>query len=203
MSIRNSRNTQNISISVVVVFAGRVIARKVMKAAKRRLGPNRLDRFVWIASDAWCCRELVVQDLESVAEGSISVTPLHYPLQGFREYFRSLTPQNNQLNPWFLEFWQEHFGCFLPTNSSSSSPSSPTNVCNESLRLSEELPQSPSLHFVRDSIYAFAITFHRIHEKLCAGRPGICPEMAERIVNGSYLIKQIQEVEFKGKKLRC
>lgn len=82
-------------IAVVVVFADRVIARKLMIAAKNRLGPSHLDHFVWIASDAWCCRDFVVHDLEEVVEGSISVTPMSYPLDGFKGYFRKLRPETN------------------------------------------------------------------------------------------------------------
>ena len=175
---------------MVVIFAGGTVARHVMKAAKRRLYPNRMDRFVWIASDAWCCRDQEVHDLESVAEGSISVTPLHYPLHGFGKYFRSLRPENNRRNPWFKEFWQDYFEC----NLNDVGP----NRCNQSLAFGEELPQSPSLHFVRDAFHALAIAFHNIHQLVCNGTNGICPEMSKLIINGPFLANQIHQVQFRG-----
>jgi len=42
-------------------------------------------------------------------EGALTVQPLAYEVGGFKEYFLSLTPFNNARNPWFVEYWEQHF----------------------------------------------------------------------------------------------
>ena len=190
-----------------MVFTDRVVARKLMTAANIRLGTSRLDRFVWIASDAWCCRDFVVHDLEEVVEGSISVTPMSYPLQGFDHYYGSLRPENNQHNPWFEEFWQDKFQCVLPEyynqmlGDNSDGVHRSEQICNDSMSLNEEMTHNltPSLHFVRDAFYAFAKAFDLIHHKYCNDSSGICPEMTDQIINGSNLVKWLLQVQFNGK----
>ncbi|XP_046396653.1 metabotropic glutamate receptor 2-like isoform X2 [Ischnura elegans] len=56
--------------------------------------------------------------MDSVLEGSLAVQPLVRPLDGFDEYFTSLTPEeHSSINPWFSEFWQESFRCKIDTAS--------------------------------------------------------------------------------------
>ena len=35
------------------------------------------------------------------------------PIPSFDHYFRSLRPENNTRNPWFQEYWQWKFDCYL------------------------------------------------------------------------------------------
>lgn len=46
-------------------------------------------------------------------EGAIGIQPLAIPLPGFAGYFSKLTPDKNKINPWFNEYWEDHFGCSL------------------------------------------------------------------------------------------
>ncbi|EPB78763.1 hypothetical protein ANCCEY_02153 [Ancylostoma ceylanicum] len=34
-----------------------------------------------------------------------------FKVPGFRAYYSQLNPENNTVNPWFREFWQQKFGC--------------------------------------------------------------------------------------------
>lgn len=107
---------------------------------------NIVNKIIWIASDAWCCRESVTHGLEGVIEGAISITPQHYHLEGFSDYFQSLRPENNPDNPWFKEYWRHHSNCSLVGGQS---------VCS----IDKDLPQSPTLHFIRDAFYSYSFTF--------------------------------------------
>lgn len=69
-------------------------------AAVRRRGAAHA--FSWVGSDGWSARALVAAGNEAVVEGTISVQPQANPVQGFRDYFLALTPQNNFRNPWFV-----------------------------------------------------------------------------------------------------
>lgn len=187
---------QCLFVPVVIVYTDSYTARNILSAAKRILGPlGKLQQFVWIASDAWCCREYVVHGLEDVVEGSISITPLHYSLEGFTEYFKSLRPENNQMNPWFAEFWEQHFNCSLSTNPvdmlTGKSP------CTDSMTLGNDIQQSPSLHFIRDAFYSFTVTFQQIYKQFCNGTVGVCDRMWDTLLDGRKLNRRLKKAQFK------
>ncbi|UYV82326.1 hypothetical protein LAZ67_21001718 [Cordylochernes scorpioides] len=152
-------------------------------------------RFVWIGSDAWGGRSNVVHRLELVVEGAISVSPLVRPLAGFDEYFTSLTPlEAAEHNPWFAEFWEEHFQCELPEQPDTPFSEKYPRWCSSSKRLSAAsgYRQVPSLHFVRDAVYAFAYALHNMHADKCGGKPGLCEEL--RSIEGQELRKYIEKI---------
>ncbi|XP_071451567.1 metabotropic glutamate receptor 3-like [Hetaerina americana] len=128
------------NVRVVVVFAEKTTTMRLLDAAHR----NGVDsRFIWIGSDAWKSvndeephfshlryyQEPPAKWIDSVLEGSLAVQPLVRPLDGFDEYFTSLTPEEHSaVNPWFPEFWQEMFRCKL----SSYSANGPTSLVDYS-----------------------------------------------------------------------
>lgn len=182
--------------AVVVVFTDKQTARHIMSAAKRR---GAVTRFIWIGSEAWCCREYVVAGHEQVVEGAITVTPLIRPIDGFSHYFTNLTPDNNKVNPWFAEYWEEHFQCKLTGKSDTVVPpfASPyQHWCSPSKQISADFHQSPSLHFVRDAVYAFAYALNDMHKDKCGGLSGLCKAFEH--IDGSELKKYVEKVNFKG-----
>ena len=85
-----------------------------MLAAAKRL--NIRDHFIWVASDGWGRQHKLVEGLEDVAEGALTVDRQSNHVPGFDEYMVSLNPRNNARNPWYADFWQEIFNCVLPAN---------------------------------------------------------------------------------------
>lgn len=85
-----------------------------MLAAAKRL--NIRDHFIWVASDGWGRQHKLVEGLEDVAEGALTVDLQSNLVPGFDDYMISLTPSNNLRNPWYGDFWQEIFNCVLPQN---------------------------------------------------------------------------------------
>ncbi|KPM08699.1 metabotropic glutamate receptor-like protein 4 [Sarcoptes scabiei] len=72
------------------------------------------------------------------------------------------------------------------------------SICNDSLILEVDgIKQSPSLHFVRDAIYSFAMTFQMIHLKLCNGTYGLCERMRSALYDGDFVAQQLRQVEFR------
>ncbi|XP_054165125.1 metabotropic glutamate receptor 3-like, partial [Oppia nitens] len=183
-----------INARVVVVFTDKNTARNIMAAAKRR---NAINRFIWIGSEAWACRDSVVKNLEHVVEGAITVTPLVRPIDGFTEYFTNLTPNNNnQLNPWFNEFWEEHFKCKLPQFQTTPFNEPYPHWCSQTRSISPDFRQTPSLHFVRDAAYAFAYALDDMHKDKCGSdADGLCPQMMD--IDGADLKKYVEKVNFK------
>ena len=158
------------------------------------------ERFVWIASDAWSCRESVVHGLENVVEGTISVTPLSYKLNKFLGYFEKLKPEMHHKNPWFDEFWQLHFRCILPSyyeRYREEFGDEDVRICEDSLKIDEKtIVMDPSVHFVRDAFYTFATAFNNIHKQHCGNTSGICHGMRKHILNSSLLQSSILNVNF-------
>lgn len=180
-----------INARVVVVFADKVTARNVMSAAKRR---QAINRFIWIGSDAWGARSSVVGNQEEVVEGAITVSPLVRTLVGFDEYFSNLTPETNKDNPWFPEFWEEFFHCKLP-----GLPHTPLHKfypqwCPVNKRIGG-FKSIGTLHFIRDSVYAFAHALHDMHQDKCPGHRATCENM--KFIDGEELRGYLQKVTFK------
>ena len=70
-----------------------------MRAVRRN---NLTGNFSWIGSDGWSGRSLVSEGNEPEVEGTLAVLPQSRPVEGFDDYFVSLTPLNNKRNPWFI-----------------------------------------------------------------------------------------------------
>ena len=68
---------------VVVVFADRIPAGKLLEAAKRMKALN----FIWVGSDAWVSRESVVYGREEVVHGAIALQPLRYQMHCIKHFF--------------------------------------------------------------------------------------------------------------------
>ncbi|XP_046460582.1 metabotropic glutamate receptor 2-like isoform X1 [Daphnia pulex] len=178
----------------VIIFGSDQEVSGVMRAVRRN---NLTANFNWIGSDGWAGRLLVSEGNEPEVEGTLAFLPQAHPVRGFDNYFLSLTPQNNKRNPWFIEFWENHFQCRYP-----SSPPTPYNqdwqrMCTGREKLTPESVEfEGQLQYVSDAVLAFANAFKDMHQTLCYGRKGLCKEMLP--IDGSELLKYLRRVEFTG-----
>ena len=137
----------------VVLFLRMEDARGLLLAAHRAQAP---DAFIWIAADGWGKEMKLVENVEAVALGAITVELQSEPITEFDEYFRrrryvspnyplgrwhvtgqrqrvptqaELTEQAER-NPWFKEYWEEVFQCSIPeaAGSQNDQPSSSTKM---------------------------------------------------------------------------
>ncbi|XP_017469484.1 PREDICTED: metabotropic glutamate receptor-like [Rhagoletis zephyria] len=97
----------------VVLFTRAEDARSILLAAKRA---NLAHPFHWIASDGWGKQQKLLDGLEGIAEGAITVELQSEIIEDFDKYMMQLTPQTNKRNPWFEEYWEDTFDCVLPKN---------------------------------------------------------------------------------------
>ena len=160
-------------------------------AAAKRLAIT--DHFIWVASDGWGRQHKLVEGLEDVAEGALTVDLESKSVPGFDDYMLSLTPANNQRNPWYGDYWQEVHGCLLPHNAQSTTSSgmlgmnnnnnnghgpngsAPANisVCPTGLRLTHlGYEQDSKIQFVVDAVYAFAHAISALQRDVCVGSSG-------------------------------
>ncbi|XP_068145387.1 metabotropic glutamate receptor 2 isoform X2 [Drosophila tropicalis] len=176
-----------------IIFGSDQEVRQVMRAVRRA---NATGAFSWIGSDGWSARNLVSDDYEPEVEGTLSVQPQANPVRGFEEYFLNLTVENNQRNPWFVEFWEDHFQCRYP-GSTSTPYNNYTRQCTTKERLSRQNTDfEDQLQFVSDAVMAFAHALKDMHHDLCGDRPSLCDAM--KPTKGADLLKYLRKVKFEG-----
>jgi len=132
----------------------------------------------------------------------------------------SLTPENNQRNPWFGEYWEEVFNCILQKKNAITykrqkpfiiafpqwSDSQWTihanqsfNICSSELRLNTAsgYEQESKVQFVVDAVYAFALALNKLHHDLCGHDEGLCSSMAN-YDRGAFYKNYLLNVAFVG-----
>ncbi|XP_015510635.2 metabotropic glutamate receptor [Neodiprion lecontei] len=159
----------------VLLFTRAEDARRILEAARRS---NLTQPFQWIASDGWGKQIKLVEGLEDVAEGAITVELQSENLPGFDDYMASLTPETNRRNPWFGEYWEDAFACTLQKNVPLVTNHT-INVCSSRFQLTPAYgyEQESKVQFVVDAVYAFAYALHNLQSDLCGRNVGLCPAM--------------------------
>ncbi|XP_050497370.1 metabotropic glutamate receptor-like [Diabrotica virgifera virgifera] len=168
---------------------------RILQAAKRL---NASQAFYWVASDGWGKQQKLVEGLEDVAEGAITVELQSNNIPGFDAYMMSLTPERNTRNPWFEQYWEDTFACVLEKNIPLETNYT-FNVCSPELRLSQRVgyEQESKVQFVVDAVYAFALALHNLHEDICKdyNQSGICPAMVQ-YDGGEFYKKYLLNMSF-------
>ncbi|XP_060068565.1 metabotropic glutamate receptor 6-like [Ylistrum balloti] len=179
----------------VIIFGSDQEVGELMEAVRRR---NATGMFSWIGSDGWGGRGLAYLDKEAEVEGAVTVQPLAYEVIGFKDYFLNLKPETNARNPWFIEYWEQQFRCKYPKSSwTPYNEEFAGNPCTgQEVMSEEEFDMEAQLQFVSDSVLAFAHAFKDMHQVLCEGKPGLCPNMDP--VEGEILKRFLLNVSFTG-----
>ncbi|KAL1493265.1 hypothetical protein ABEB36_011350 [Hypothenemus hampei] len=163
----------------VVLFTRAEDARQILLAAKRA---NATRYFYWVASDGWGKQQKLLEGVEDVAEGSITVELQSTHIPDFDMYMMSLTPEENKKNPWFEQYWEDFFQCTLEKNLPLETDVT-LNVCNEDLRLTVEYgyEQESKVQFVVDAVYAFALALDKLNKDVCKDydQLTVCPSMTQ------------------------
>ncbi|XP_074113872.1 metabotropic glutamate receptor B isoform X3 [Cotesia typhae] len=177
-----------------IIFGSDQEVAEMMRAVRRN---NATGAFYWIGSDGWSARGLVSNKNEPEVEGTLSVQPQANPVVGFEEYFLNLTVENNRRNPWFVEFWEDHFQCRYPNSSRTPYNKKYKTACTTKERLTKENTAfEDQLQFVSDAVMAFAFAFRDMHKDLCQGESGLCEAM--KPTKGTELLKYLRKVKFQG-----
>uniref|UniRef100_A0A8D8Q587 Metabotropic glutamate receptor 8 n=1 Tax=Cacopsylla melanoneura TaxID=428564 RepID=A0A8D8Q587_9HEMI len=178
----------------VIVFGSDQEVAGMMRAVRRM---NATGNFSWVGSDGWSARGLVSDGSEAEVEGTLSLQPQANPVVGFDEYFLNLTVENNRRNPWFIEFWEDHFKCKYPNGSRTPYNSDYNRTCTGKERLTQNNTAFENqLQFVSDAVMAFAHALNDMHQELCGGNKGLCEAM--KPTKGSDLLKYLRKVDFRG-----
>ncbi|KAL7014522.1 hypothetical protein ACKWTF_015984 [Chironomus riparius] len=177
-----------------IIFGSDQEVAGVMRAVRRNKATGV---FSWIGSDGWSARNLVSDGNEAEVEGTLSVQPQANSVRGFEDYFLNLTVESNERNPWFIEFWEDHFECKYPNSSLTPYNKKYTKMCSRKEKLTKiNTDFEDQLQFVSDAVMAFAYALRDMHQDVCGGRPGLCEGM--RPTKGSELLKYLRNVKFRG-----
>ncbi|CAH1638005.1 unnamed protein product [Spodoptera littoralis] len=177
-----------------IIFGSDQEVAGVMRAVERA---NATHSFSWVGSDGWSARSLVSDGNERAVEGTISVQPQANDVKGFKEYFLNLNVKNNKRNPWFVEFWEDHFQCRYPGSLKTPYNGQYSRTCSGMERLTVNNTEfERQLQFVSDAVMAFAHSIRDMHAAVCGGRPGLCDAM--RPASGADLLRYLRKVNFTG-----
>ncbi|KAF2367007.1 Receptor ligand binding region, partial [Trinorchestia longiramus] len=154
--------------TTMVLFTRMDDTKKVLESAGRLKA-----KFHWVGSDGWGKQRHLVEGLEKVAEGAITVELTSKTVEGFNEHMKSLTPSTNGRNPWFAEYWETFFGCHLDRLPSQDLACSP----DRRLTVEEGFQQDSKVQFVVDGVFAFAHALQALHLSVCPSHGRVCDVM--------------------------
>ncbi|XP_064628882.1 metabotropic glutamate receptor 1-like isoform X2 [Lineus longissimus] len=174
----------------VVCFCNGMMVRHLYQAMEKR---GVVGHFMIIGSDGWNVRPDVVRGIENLAAGGISIK-LHSPeVKSFDEFYSKLRPKDNDRNPWFKQFWQYRFNCYIPGPDRNYTSTVPCTG-EESLTSFDDYVQDAKLGFVINAIYTMAYGLDSLQRSVCNGKLGVCPELLP--INGTLFLKHLRNVSF-------
>ena len=151
-------------IKAIVLFTTNDDSRRIMLALKRK----KLEGFYRIICAFGCTNYIeVVEGIEDVALGTISLD-IHYKSEsGFETYFLSRTPRTSN-NTQFIKFWEKIFNCSVNLKNNISSYSGRT-PCTGEEKLKEGkgyYPLTP-IHTVTNAVYSIAYALKLLVKEYC------------------------------------
>ncbi len=201
--VRNEKAMKNIvkfyllesfpTAEVVVMLTTDSDARAILKAADALVkdGLPWEQNLTWISTDYWGSNPSVVKGLEHVAKGAITLDFKHENLPNFMEYFKQITPYSDTVeNPWFLEYWQSYFDCFIQ----SCYRKQYTKQCEFDLTLvNENIGMSSQAPLVIDAVYAMVFGFKKLLVEHCGVNfTGVCREAKNNLHRLHEVIRKLK-----------
>ncbi|XP_002735016.2 uncharacterized protein LOC100374272 [Saccoglossus kowalevskii] len=178
-----------IQSKVAILFTSDLQTQKLLENAERK----QLQRTHWIGTDTWGDRMFVVENATSTSQGAITLQFRKKTSRKFEEYFTSLNGYSNYRNPWWQEWWMNHFLCNLNVWNLDKIYDS---ICSVELDLSNDFEEEANVRYIVDAVWAFAKGLDATLNDLCPNQTHhLCPEVVE---NPEILHRNILEVQFKG-----
>ena len=178
--------------SVILLYGHSFNARGMLRVIQEKSLSDinfPLRDITWLGSDSWATS--VPDDLRPMARGMISVTPRLRKIFGFDEYFTSLNPRNNPSNPWFMEYWEQIFGCSLspgPEKCNLDDQMISPNTTNYS--------QFPQVSLIINAVYAVAHAIQNMIHTQCTSED-LCSEiLTGGTIDGELLRQYLLNVSF-------
>ena len=168
-------------IRAIILFTINDDSRRIMMALKE----NKLEHFYRIICAFGCTNYMeVVEDVEDVALGTISLD-IHYKREyGYENYFLSRTPKTNN-DAQFIKFWEKVFGCKVTDGNMNIINGSGFPPCTGDEKLEEGkgcYPLTP-VHTVMDAVYSIAYALKVVMEIVCHKEQKWMANSTECVIN--------------------
>ena len=168
-------------IRAIILFTINDDSRRIMMALKE----NKLEHFYRIICAFGCTNyKEVVEDVEDVALGTISLD-IHYKREyGFENYFLSRTPKTNNY-PLFIKFWEKVFSCKVNDGNMNIINGSGPPPCTGDEKLEEGkgyYPLTP-VHTVIDAVFSIAYALKVLVEIVCHKEQKWMANSTECVIN--------------------
>ncbi|EDV22589.1 uncharacterized protein TRIADDRAFT_816, partial [Trichoplax adhaerens] len=150
-----NRLVNNVKVKTIILICSEAEAKVLLKEAQYQNLTGRM----WLGSDAWGNSPVIARTYSDVVIGMIGVTLLQskQKLNKYHEYLKTLNLCNNNINPWFNEYWYQ----FMSDNVTD------YLKCGQMKNLSnnysiEFYSKSSLAAYVMDGVYAFAYALHKV-----------------------------------------
>ena len=167
-------------IKAVILFTVNKDSRSIMKALKDK----KLEQFYQIVCAFGCTNyKEVVEEVEDVALGTISLD-IHYRRDyEFEKHFLSLTPKTNN-DSYFIAFWEKVFNCSV-NDGNITNHSSGHTPCTGEEKLEEGkgyYPLTP-VHTVIDAVNSFSYALKELIRNVCHKDQEWMSDKSECVIN--------------------
>ncbi|XP_078679957.1 uncharacterized protein LOC144915447 isoform X3 [Branchiostoma floridae x Branchiostoma belcheri] len=175
--------------TAVAVFADSAATRSLLQAADRAATAGE---FVWFGGTTWGTRQDVAQGLGFVSRGAFTLELKSDALAGFDTYFRTLRPSSNTRNPWFNEFWEETFACYL-TEKDPSYPPRPS--CTGAERLEDSWVHDTFVSYTATALFSIAHGLTRLATDVC-GAATFCEGLLNHPDRQALTVQYVRNASF-------
>ena len=149
--------------NTVIVFADSSFINALLQAVRRN--PEAHNKFKFIGSDAWANNKEATRDVEDIAVGSVTFDLDTVDLKDFDNYLSSKSPGNYPENPWFSEYYEEIFNCYLTIPDRRYPGRCPAT--SQDIATSNRYKQDTAIIHVINSVYASAIGIDMALKEIC------------------------------------
>ena len=180
------------STRVVVVFASHNIKEKILTASSQNSQTPGV--FTWVTRTTLGVEKTTDDRLKFAASGGIVVS-LNNTVVGaseFEDYFLNLKPENNTENPWFEEYWESVFQCYLPGR-----PKMFNTECDITKQaLKGKVAIEQSVPFVIQAVDAIAIGLEAAWRNKCPGAEKPCSNFNNDRKKWDLVFNEIKKVNY-------
>ena len=185
---------ENIAARVVVLLANDMYVHAFLEAVRWK---SARGEFTWIGTNSWGKNEGVTKGVEKEAEGAItlSLDVAGRTVDDFRYDFNKLKPETNTYNPWFKEYWQQRFDCYLPGE--------PRNryrtECDTSTQSLEGFSLDTYVPYTIRAVDAVLKGIEAARYTQCPGTRALCSGFINNDARWGIIQKEIANVDISGR----
>ncbi|KAL5017700.1 hypothetical protein ScPMuIL_005218, partial [Solemya velum] len=184
-------------VKPVVVIGDRDEYRHFLMGIKE-VDTNRIMQI--IAQEDWGTSTEIVEGLEDVARGVISLKRWSPDTQAFKNYLTALRVHTYTANPWFEEWFENIFNCSLDVNDFGPYPKWCENIDSIPITNSAMWQWNEDVFTVIYAVYSIAYGLHKTLGDFCGvGYNGVCGDFLNAANKGEVLLQNIKQAHSKMK----